>query len=136
MRSFSALGEHGAIWLVMGAAGAVLDRPRRSAWGRSALVVAATYLANTALKLAVRRRRPRLEGLPPLADTPTELSFPSAHAATSFCAARQYARLGAPAPALHALATAMAASRLFLGVHWPTDVAAGALLGSAVGALA
>jgi membrane-associated phospholipid phosphatase len=103
---------------------------------RATSVVAATYGLNTALKFVIRRRRPRVDGLPPLAGVPTELSFPSAHSSTSFCAARQYARLGVPAAPLYALAAAMALSRLYLGVHWPSDILAGATLGATIGELA
>jgi membrane-associated phospholipid phosphatase len=133
---FSATGEHAVLWLALGGAAAVADRPRRAEWARATAVVAATYALNTALKFAIRRRRPRVDGLPPLVGTPTELSFPSAHASTSFCAAGQYARIGAPRGPLYALAVAMAASRLYLGVHWPSDIAAGAAMGAAIGALA
>jgi membrane-associated phospholipid phosphatase len=89
------------------------------------------YLVNTTLKLIVRRPRPQLPGLPALATTPTGLGFPSAHATTSFAAARRYARLVDGRP-LYALAATLAASRLYLGVHHPSDVAAGAALGTAI----
>jgi undecaprenyl-diphosphatase len=135
VRCFSALGEHGAIWLAIGAAGAALDAPRRDRWLRGAAAVAGAYALNTALKLAVRRRRPRVPGLPPLTGTPTGLSFPSAHAATSFAGARAYSALLPPAP-LYALAVALALSRLYLGVHWPSDSLAGAALGNLAGSAA
>ncbi len=130
---FSRMGEHGGIWLAIGAIGWALDRPRAADWRRAVGTVAGTYALNTALKLAVRRRRPELPGLPALTDTPTQLSFPSAHASTSFAAARVYARLGLPAPVLHALAVGMSKSRLYLGVHYPSDVLAGAVLGTIAG---
>jgi undecaprenyl-diphosphatase len=69
-----------------------------------------------------------------LTPTVTRLSFPSAHATTSFAAARAYAGL-APAWALYAGAAAFAVSRPYLGVHYPSDVLAGALLGSAIAEL-
>jgi membrane-associated phospholipid phosphatase len=133
---FSQLGEHGGVWLAIGAVGWALDRPRAERWSRAVGTVAGTYALNTAVKLAVRRRRPELPGLPALTGTPTQLSFPSAHASTSFAAAGLYARLGLPAPALYALAVKLSLSRLYLGVHYPSDVLAGALLGAIVGSRA
>ena len=135
VRRFSALGEHAAIWLAIGAAGAALDEPRRARWTRGLAVVGGAYVLNTAIKLAVRRRRPDIPGLPPLTGTPTGLSFPSAHATSSFAAARAYSEL-LPAGPLYALAAGLAWSRLYLGVHWPSDSLAGVALGSAVGTLA
>jgi membrane-associated phospholipid phosphatase len=130
---FSRLGEHGGVWLAVGAIGQIVDRPRRREWRRARRTVTRAYVANTAIKLIVRRRRPELEDLPPLTGTPTALSFPSAHASTSFAGAVCYSRLGLPAMPLYALATALSASRLYLGVHYPSDSLAGALLGTALG---
>jgi membrane-associated phospholipid phosphatase len=133
---FSRLGEHAGVWLAIGAAGAALDRPRRARWERAAGTVAATYALNTAIKLVARRRRPVLAGLPPLTSTPSELSFPSAHASTSFAGALLYSRLGIDALPLYALATGLSLSRIYLGVHYPSDVLAGAALGAAIAAIA
>jgi undecaprenyl-diphosphatase len=83
----------------------------------------------------VRRPRPQLADLPPLAATPTQLSFPSAHATSSFAAARVYSAAGAPALPLYLAAAGFAASRVYLGVHYPSDVLAGALLGCVIGSL-
>jgi membrane-associated phospholipid phosphatase len=132
VRRFSRLGEHAAIWLVLGLAGAAVDRPRRAAWLQATRAVLLAYALNTVLKTVVRRRRPELDKLPALISTPTSLSFPSAHASSSFAAARAYARLVPGAP-LYAVASAMALSRVYLGVHYPSDIAAGALLGTLVG---
>jgi undecaprenyl-diphosphatase len=120
--AYSRLGEHGAGWVVLGLA---LD------CRRGALAVIRAYAANQALKVVVRRRRPDLPGLPALVRTRSTLSFPSAHATTSFAALRAY-RHDAPRGLLALAATAMALSRVYLGVHWPSDVLAGAALGAAI----
>ncbi|HSZ04704.1 MAG TPA: phosphatase PAP2 family protein [Solirubrobacteraceae bacterium] len=129
---FSKLGEHAGVWLAIGIVGGALDEERRGEWRRATATVAGVYALNTAIKRVVGRRRPGLAGLPALTSTPTALSFPSAHASTSFAGARLYAQLGLPIVPLYALATGLALSRLYLGVHYPSDVLAGATLGSLV----
>jgi len=131
---YSKLGEHAALWLAIGGAGQLLDPARRPGWRRATAAVGGAYVANTAIKLLVRRRRPELPGLPALTGTPTGLSFPSAHTATGFAGALAYSRMGVPAAPLYALALSLSLSRLYLGVHYPSDLLAGALLGTAVAA--
>ena len=133
---YSRAGEHAACWLALGLTSAALSRrsDRRRAWLHGVGTVAASYGVNQAIKFAVRRRRPELDGLPPLTPVVTRLSFPSAHVTTSFAAARAYAGL-APAWALYAAAAAFAVSRPYLGEHYPSDVVAGALLGTATAEL-
>ena len=134
MKRYSRLGEHGLLWYGLGASGALVDRDRRARWVRSTLVVGGSYLISTSIKMAIGRKRPVVEDLPHLMATPTGLSFPSSHSTSSFAAAQAFGRL-LPRTPLLAAAGAMAFSRLYLGVHYPSDVAAGAALGTVVGSL-
>jgi membrane-associated phospholipid phosphatase len=127
-------GEHGLAWYGLAAAGALLNGRCRPVYLRAMRAVLAAYAANTMIKAAIRRARPVLEELPALAPTISGRSYPSAHASTSFAAARVLS--GAlPAPPLYACAVAMALSRPYLGVHYPSDALAGAALGDALGRL-
>ncbi|MFF9091211.1 phosphatase PAP2 family protein [Streptomyces sp. NPDC014991] len=104
------------------------------------VIVVLAYGVDAALKLVVREARPcqslhvsTLEACP----APGDWSFPSNHAAIAFAAAVALfsvsRRLGAVAAVA---ACAMAASRVWVGVHYPHDVAAGAAVGALVALLA
>jgi undecaprenyl-diphosphatase len=130
----SIAGSSALVWLVIGLVITVLRRNVVPF-----LYVAATALVTnmvvTAVKHAVGRERPPAVILDPkpLLEVPTTSSFPSGHAATSFaCAlvlARFAPRLTIP---LFVLAALIAFSRVYVGVHYPFDVLAGALLGLAI----
>jgi membrane-associated phospholipid phosphatase len=134
--AYSKTAEHAAGWLALGLIGAGVSRQGecRRAWLRGVRIVAVSYLANQAIKFTVRRRRPDLPGLGPLTSTVSHLSFPSAHATTSFAAARAYSRV-MPPWALYLAAVTIALSRPYLGVHYASDVVAGAALATAVAEL-
>jgi undecaprenyl-diphosphatase len=99
------------------------------------VVVVLADLAASGVKLATDRNRPKatLDGIDVLVTTPSSASFPSGHAATSFAAAVVLAvALPVLAPAFFVLAALVGFSRLYVGVHFPLDVLAGAVLGVAV----
>ncbi|HEX4720813.1 MAG TPA: phosphatase PAP2 family protein [Thermoleophilaceae bacterium] len=131
---FSKLGEHGLVWQGIALAGAAIDERRRRDWLRAWAVIAGSFGANQAVKLFVRRPRPDVQGLPPLTGTMSNRSYPSAHATTSATAAHVLSPL--LGVQLYPVAALMAMSRLYLGVHWPSDTVAGVALGAAVGELA
>jgi membrane-associated phospholipid phosphatase len=135
-KAIAASGEWGAIWAAGGVAAAAFDPSRRRRWLAAAALAPAAIGINFAVKLAVRRRRPQLDGLPPLGGAPTSLSMPSAHATASFATATAMARI-APrrAPLLYAGAVTMALTRPYLGMHYPSDIVVGAALGTALGKL-
>ncbi|MFE3327688.1 phosphatase PAP2 family protein [Streptomyces sp. NPDC059176] len=129
-RALSHGGEHAGLWLAAGLLCASADRERRRSWLRGTFLVGAAHLASVGVKRVVRRPRPLLEDAAPLVGVASRHSFPSSHATSAAAAAVVF---GALRPAgrrlVPPLAAAMCASRLIVGVHYPTDVAAGALLG-------
>ncbi|WP_327718967.1 phosphatase PAP2 family protein [Streptomyces sp. NBC_00490] len=125
-RGLSWAGEHGALWLAVGLAGAAVDGARRGAWLRGTALVAGAHVLSMGVKRVVRRPRPA--HVEPLVGTAGRHSFPSSHATSATAAAVAFGVLGARA--LPPLAAAMCLSRLVVGVHHPSDVAAGAALGA------
>jgi undecaprenyl-diphosphatase len=123
----SKIGSWGAVWIVLALALALLRR-RIQPLVLVILADAASDGAAELLKSAVGERRPHLSQ--PLISIPHSKSFPSGHAATSFACATVLAML-APraAPLFVVLALGIAYSRLYVGVHWPLDVIAGAVIG-------
>ncbi|MDP9187769.1 MAG: phosphatase PAP2 family protein [Actinomycetota bacterium] len=132
-KALGRIGEYGAVWFAIGVVLAAVDGERREQWLLAGVLGPVAIGLNFAVKLLVRRRRPVLEALPPLGGAPTSLSFPSAHATSSFACATAMTRIAPEAAVLFLLALAISACRPYLGMHYPSDVAAGALLGAALG---
>jgi undecaprenyl-diphosphatase len=135
--ALSAAGQASLLWIGLA--------PLLALWARkpllfTTLVTAATVwtadLLTSLLKLAVDRERP-YEVIPaadPLLRWDVAGSFPSGHAATSVAGAVILTYLiGRGGVWLGLLAAAVAFSRVYVGVHYPGDVLAGAVLGAAVG---
>jgi decaprenylphosphoryl-5-phosphoribose phosphatase len=127
------IGEYGLVWLAIGIVFAIADPDRRDAWLVAGALGPVAIGLNYAVKLLVRRPRPVLEGLPPLGGAPSMLSFPSAHATSSFACATAMTRIAPEAAVLFVLAAAIAACRPYLGMHYPSDVLGGVLIGTALG---
>ncbi len=125
---YSRWGEHAALWHAVVALGALLDRRLRTTYLRATVAIALTQAANVVAKTLIRRARPLLEDLPPLSPTISGLSTPSAHASTSAAAASALSE-ALPRLPVYLAAAVMALSRPYIGVHYPSDTAAGIALG-------
>lgn len=131
--------NYSRLWLLIAGALAMFGgRKGRKAAGRGLIAIAiAAAVANVPAKLLVRRRRPAASSRPALIRMPRSTSFPSGHSAAAFAFTTGVcAELPELAPALVPLASAVAYSRVHTGVHYPSDVAAGAAIGIGSGALA
>jgi undecaprenyl-diphosphatase len=132
-RALGKAGNNGAIWFALGVLLALVDSSNRDEWLVCGLLGPFAIGLNYLVKLIVRRPRPVLEGLPPLGGAPSSLSFPSAHATSSFAVATAMTRVDTWGALAFLLALALALGRPYLGMHYPSDVLAGALLGIALG---
>lgn len=130
-KALSLFGEHSAGWCALGAVGALVDRDRRREWVVATAGVVAAHAVSIAVKRVVRRPRPDDPEIRVLVGTPSKLSFPSSHATSTTAAAVLFGGL-LGRRLVPALVPPMLVSRLVLGVHYPTDVVAGSVLGAAV----
>ena len=134
MVALSVAGRGGTIWLAIGV---VLTVAGKMKWQRlaelAAAVLVATITVDFVIKPLVDRHRPfaSIPAVAVLEKRPHDASFPSGHAGSAFAAATVLARaLPAWQAAWWILAALIAYSRIYVGVHYPADVIAGALIGA------
>ena len=136
---FTTLGEWGAIWIVFGLAMLCFKKYRRVGVAVLLGLVIGLVTVNFGIKNIVARPRPCAinSAVQLLVPFPSEFSFPSGHTVSSFGAATSIflknKKLGAWALALAAV---ISFSRLYLYVHFPSDVLAGAAIGVGIAFLA
>ncbi len=137
MKALSTAADHSLLWFGVAALLATRKGASRKAAMRGVLAIAgASGTANAVLKPLLPRRRPAASELPAyqmLPSPPTSSSFPSGHAASAAAFAMAVAlespKLGL---AIAPVAGAVAYSRVHVGVHWSSDVVAGAAVGSGI----
>ena len=129
----SNLADYGLVWVALAAGKGRRRGPRRR---RAVVALGAagfsSLLVNQAVKSVVDRPRPDLH-LQAAVRTPTSSSFPSGHTLAAFCTAVVLSETDRQAAAYVGFAGAVAASRVHLRAHHPTDVLGGAAIGSVLG---
>ncbi len=126
--------DRSVLWMVLAGSLAALggERGRRAATRGMLALACTSATVNGPLKLLVRRRRPVAHRR--VRHMPVTSSFPSGHSASAFAFATAATReIPAAGLVLLPLAATVAYSRVYLGLHYPSDVVAGAAIGTAAG---
>ncbi len=132
---YTCLGNAGLLWIILSLGLLCFPKTRRAGWLALLAMVLGLLCTNVVLKHLVGRVRPWIDvaGLIPLVNEPDPNSFPSGHTCAAFAAGLIWAR-ALPQRWMRGTAVLMAVcmglSRLYVGVHYPTDVLAGAAVGA------
>lgn len=129
----TSFGNAGIFWIIATILLLIPKKTRRVGLMSAFALLGSLFINNILLKNLVARTRPyyAVEGLIPLIKKPVEFSFPSGHAGSSFASACVLQR---NLPKKYGiwfliLAVLISFSRLYVGVHYPSDVLAGAVTG-------
>jgi len=131
MYAASELGDFSLIWHLVSATRALAPDRRLAHAVRVAVVLGVeSGLVNGPVKSLFRRHRPAWEQeRPRRLRRPRTTSFPSGHASAAFTAAGVLAQNDPLAPLYYAIGAVVAGSRVYVKIHHPSDVVAGALVG-------
>ena len=134
MRAFTVAGKAGALWGFLAAVAFLLTGLEPSRLLIPWTAIAASWTVAEGAKYLFNRTRPSLwdTEIAPLIETPSSSSFPSGHSATAAAGALTLSVLYPPfTPVLVLAGLLVVLSRVYLGVHFPFDVLAGVVIGTA-----
>ncbi len=131
MTGITHLGDYGLIWIGLAIVLMAIPKTRKSGYALALAMIAGLIICNLLMKNIIARPRPfELWHYPIIIDKPIGYSFPSGHSSNSFIAATviamRYRKFAIPA---YVMASLIAFSRVYLCVHYPSDIIAGAIIG-------